>query len=108
MLNLNKLNKYKGVVEMIDEKTVDWIANLARLELNEDEKKEMSSQLTKILDYMDVLNELDLENVEITAHTLDLKNVMREDKVRKSFDTEEVEKLAPEWQNNHFVVPRII
>ena len=93
---------------MIDEKTVNWIAGLAKLDLNNDEKKEMSLKLTNILDYMEVLNELDLKDVEVTAHTLNLKNVMREDKVRKSFDTDEVKKLAPEWQNDHFVVPRII
>ena len=93
---------------MIDRKTVDWIADLAKLDLSEEEKKEMSFQLTKILDYMEVLNELNLEDVEVTAHTLDLKNVMREDRVKESFGTEEVKKLAPKWQNDHFVVPRII
>ena len=93
---------------MIDEKTVDWIANLAKLELNQDEKVEMSKQLAKILDYMDVLNELELNNVEVTAHTLDLKNVMREDKIQESLDPDTVRKMAPEWENDHFVVPRII
>ena len=93
---------------MIDEKTVNWIADLAKLDLSDEEKKEMSLQLTKILDYMDVLNELNLEGLEITAHTLDLKNVMRGDEVKKSLDIEEVKRLAPEWKNNHFVVPRII
>jgi len=93
---------------MIDEKTVNWIADLAKLDLNDDERKEMSMKLTNILDYMEVLNELDLENVEVTAHTLGLKNVMREDKVKDSFNTEEVKRLAPEWLNDHFVVPRII
>jgi len=93
---------------MIDEKTVNWIADLAKLDLSDEEKKEMSLQLTKILDYMDVLNELNLEGLEVTAHTLDLKNVMRGDEVKKSLDIEEVKRLAPEWENNHFVVPRII
>jgi len=93
---------------MIDEKTVNWIANLAKLDLSDEEKKEMSLQLTKILDYMDVLNELNLEELEVTAHTLDLKNVMRNDEVKKSLDIKEVKQLAPEWKNNHFVVPRII
>ncbi len=93
---------------MIDEKTVNWIANLAKLDLSDEEKKEMSLQLTKILDYMDVLNELNLEGLEVTAHTLDLKNVMRNDEVKKSLDIKEVKQLAPEWKNNHFVVPRII
>ncbi len=93
---------------MIDRKTVEWVANLAKIDLSDKDIEEMSKTLTRIIEYMDVLNELDLEKVEPTSHTLDLKNVMRDDIVGESLTIEDVKRLAPEWANDHFVVPRII
>jgi len=92
----------------IDSKTIEWVSGLARLKLNEEEKIEMKTQLAKILEYMDVLNELDLEGIKPTAHTLGIHNVMRKDEVKKSFSVERVKKLAPEWESDHVVVPRIV
>jgi len=92
----------------IDRDTIEWVMDLAKLNLNEKEKIEMETQLGKILEYMDVLNELDLENVKPTAHTLGFSNVTRKDEVEKSFDIDVVEKLAPEWDNSSIVVPRVI
>ena len=93
---------------MIDRKIVEWVSSLAKIDLSEKDIEEMSKTLTRIIDYMNILNELDLSGVEPTSHTLDLKNVMREDEVGNSFGIEEVKKLAPEWDRDHFVVPRII
>jgi len=92
----------------IDKTTIDWVAELARINLSPEEKREMEIQLARILDYMDVLNELDLEDVEPTAHTLGYTNVMRKDEQGKSFDVGVVEKLAPKWGNGHVIVPRIV
>ena len=68
----------------------------------------MKEQLKAILDYMDILNELELENVEPTAHTLGYSNVTREDETRESFSVEVVKSIAPRWQNGHIVVPRVV
>jgi aspartyl-tRNA(Asn)/glutamyl-tRNA(Gln) amidotransferase subunit C len=92
----------------IDKKTIEWVANLARLRLSPEEALLMESQLGRILDYMDILGELDLEGVPPTAHTLGYVNVTREDRVGESFDISVVEKLAPEWKDDHVVVPRIV
>lgn len=92
----------------IDKKTIHWVADLARINLSRDEESEMETQLARILDYMDVLNELDLSEIEPTAHALGYTNVMRVDKEGESFDVEVVEKLAPEWGDDHVVVPRIV
>jgi len=57
---------------------------------------------------MDVLNELDLDAVEPTAHILGITNVIRKDEPGESFPVETVEELAPEWAEGHVVVPRIV
>jgi aspartyl-tRNA(Asn)/glutamyl-tRNA(Gln) amidotransferase subunit C len=92
----------------IDKHTIDWVADLARIDLREEEESEMAVQLARILDYMDVLNELDLSNIQPTAHALGYTNVMRSDEVGDSFDVQVVEKLAPLWGKNHVIVPRIV
>lgn len=88
--------------------TVEHVANLARLYLSEEEKKEMANTLSSILDYMDKLNELDTTNVPPTAHIIPIKNVFREDVVKESLPREEVLKNAPEKERGFFKVPRII
>jgi aspartyl-tRNA(Asn)/glutamyl-tRNA(Gln) amidotransferase subunit C len=92
----------------IDKKTIDWVSGLARIKLNDEEEAEMQAQLARILDYMDVLNELDLSEVEPTAHALGYTNVMRADREGESFPVNVVQELAPEWGNEHVIVPRIV
>jgi aspartyl-tRNA(Asn)/glutamyl-tRNA(Gln) amidotransferase subunit C len=92
----------------IDKKTIQWVANLANLSLSDEEQREMEKQLVAILDYMDILSELDLEGVEPTAHTLGYTNVTREDRAGESFRVNEVEAIAPEWERGHIVVPRVV
>jgi len=65
----------------LDKKQVDHLAKLARLKLSKEEKKEYSSQLEGILEYVEKLNELDTEKVEEMQHVADLVNVLREDVV---------------------------
>ncbi len=92
----------------IDRQTIDWVSGLAQLDLSEEEKVEMETQLARILDYMDVLNELELDDVAPTAHILGITNVTRKDEPARSFPVETVEKLAPLWAEGHVVVPRIV
>jgi aspartyl-tRNA(Asn)/glutamyl-tRNA(Gln) amidotransferase subunit C len=60
----------------IDKNTIKWVAELARINLSIDEEKQLETQLAQILDYMDVLNELDLQDVQPTAHALGYTNAM--------------------------------
>ena len=92
----------------IDKKTIQWVADLANLSLGKEEEIEMEKQLLAILDYMDILSELDLDGVEPTSHTLGFKNVTREDRVGESFEINEVKEIAPKWERGHFVVPRVV
>lgn len=87
---------------------VVYVAELARLEFNDDELKVFSDQLTSILDYAEKLNELDTSNIMPTAHVLPVNNVLREDVVIPSLDREKVLQNAPDQQNGCFKVPKVI
>lgn len=87
---------------------VVYVAELARLEFNDDELKVFSNQLTSILDYAEKLNELDTSNIMPTAHVLPVNNVLREDVVTPSLDREKVLQNAPDQQNGCFKVPKVI
>ena len=66
---------------------VEKIADLARLELSECEKTAYLGQLTAVLEYADMLNELDLDGIEPTAHAIAQQNIMRDDIVEPSLPT---------------------
>ena len=89
-------------------KEVEHVANLARLEFNEEEKKKLAEQLGEILDYIEKLNELDTEGVEPTSHVIPVKNVVRQDVVKPSLSREEALANAPSNVNNLFEVPKIV
>jgi aspartyl-tRNA(Asn)/glutamyl-tRNA(Gln) amidotransferase subunit C len=92
----------------IDRERILRVAELARLELTEEEKTEFANQLSDIISYVEKINELDTESVEPTDHIVELTNVLREDEVRESIDRSELVKIAPRFEEGHFVVPRII
>ena len=58
---------------------VDYISQLSRLSLLEDEKQAMTAHLERIVDYMDTLNRLDTADIEPMSHVFPVKNVLRED-----------------------------
>lgn len=87
---------------------IEKVARLARLELTEREKNTLGGQLEQILDYMEQLNHLDTTGVEPTSHAIPLSNVFKEDEVKPSFPIEEVLGIAPDEEDGHFKVPKII
>ena len=87
---------------------VKYVAHLARLALSPEEEIKFQAQLGNILGYIAKLNELDVTNVEPTAHAVPLVNVTREDAVRPSLPHEEAMSNAPVKANGLFVVPKIV
>jgi len=87
---------------------VEHVANLARLELSGEEKERMEDQLGKILEYIGLLDELDLSDVLPTSHVIDVHNVFREDEVKESLPVDKGLANAPEKAGTAFKVPRII
>ena len=65
---------------------VDYISQLSRLSLLEDEKQAMTAHLERIVDYMDTLNRLDTADIEPMSHVFPVKNVLREDVAEHSMD----------------------
>ena len=83
---------------------VRHVARLARLRLNEDELREMQQQLSSILEYMNMLQEVDVEDVPPTAQVTDVVNVVRPDEVRPSLPVEEALADAPDREGDYFKV----
>ena len=92
----------------ISKDQVEYVANLANLELNDEEKEIFTRQLDSILSYMDKLNQLDTVHVDPTSHVLPIKNIFRQDKVKPSLPIEEALANAPDRKNGFFRVPRVI
>lgn len=86
---------------------VEHVAQLARLQLSAAELETMRTQLSHILDYIDMLREVDVEDVPPTAQVTDLANVMRADEVRPSLPREDVLANAPDQQSGMFRVKAI-
>jgi len=89
-------------------KDVEYVANLAKLELSKEEKKRFQKELDNIIKYIDQLNELDTENVPITSHVVFLQNVLRKDEVLPSLSPDEALANAPEKKDGFFKVPKVI
>lgn len=89
---------------------IKHVANLARLELSEEEVEKYGNQLSDVLSYIDQLREVDVEGIEPTAQVTGLVNVLREDKV-EDWDKEEVEKAlkeAPGLDDRQVKVKRVL
>ena len=89
---------------------IQHIANLARLELTKAEEKKYGEQLSAVLDYVEQLQEIDVNNIEPTAQVTGLSNILREDEV-KDWDEPERDmalKQAPNMVNGQIEVKRIL
>ena len=94
--------------EMLSREEVEHVARLARLVLTDDERTRYTGQLNEILAYVEKLKELDVDGVVPMAHAIPLENVFRPDRVRPSFDREDMLANAPERSEGFFKVPRIL
>ncbi len=84
------------------------VAVLARLKLTESELDALTLQMGQVLQYVEVLNEVDTTNVEPMAHAVELSNVFRDDEERPSLSREEALSNAPRTNGKCFVVPQIL
>ena len=92
----------------ITRKDVENVALLSRLELPEGEMETYAGQLNAILEYADVLTQLDTDNIQPTAHVLPLKNVLRADEAKPSLARELALSNAPEEEDGYFKVPKVV
>jgi aspartyl-tRNA(Asn)/glutamyl-tRNA(Gln) amidotransferase subunit C len=94
----------------LTKKDVEYVANLARLELSSEESKNFAAQLESILEYMDKLSRLDTSSVKPTTHTLNIKNGYRKDEVVNCPEDvrEKILNNAPKKEENFFKVKKVI
>ena len=85
-----------------------YVADLARLDLDESAIEKFAGQIGTILDYVDKLNEVDTEGVRATSHAISLTNAFREDEPKEHLEREQALANAPEKEDGSFVVPKII
>ena len=91
-----------------DLQTIRGLAHLARLEFNETKEQEVLSDLNKILNWMDKLNELNTDHVEPLIHMSEEVNVMREDLAQNTVSHEEALRNAPKKDSDYFRVPKVM
>ncbi len=84
------------------------IAHLARLELTADQLVAFQNQLSAVLDYADMLNELDLDGIQPAAHAIARQNVMRPDVVEPGLSVEDVLYNATATADNQFLIQSVL
>jgi aspartyl-tRNA(Asn)/glutamyl-tRNA(Gln) amidotransferase subunit C len=99
-----KLETFRMAAEI----DIKYVAHLARIALTPDEGKKMGAQLGNILGYIEKLRELDVTQVEPTAHAVPMLNVTRADEIRESLSHEDALRNAPKKSGGLFIVPKIV
>jgi len=92
----------------VDEATVNHVAALARLALSDEERSRLQSQMSAILEHINVINEADTSQVPATAHILPVDNVMRGDNPRMWSDSEALVERAPAHEDSYIRVRAVL
>ncbi len=92
----------------ISDETIEYVGILAKLELSDEEKENAKSDMEKMLDYIDTLNELDTEGIEPMSHVFPVNNVFREDVVLNGDGSADTLANAPLEKDQGFKVPKTI
>lgn len=87
---------------------VEKVALLARLKLSDADLETFTRQLGRVLEYVNVLNEVDTTEVEPMAHAVDVVNVFRGDEPRGSLPREQSLANAPKTDGRYFLVPQVL
>ena len=92
----------------IDEGLMNYLEDLSRLTLSDEEKQRLSGDLRTILNYMERLGELNTDGVPERSHPFDNVNAFREDEVVASFERELLLKNAPVRNAEMFIAPKTV
>lgn len=96
------------MANQINRETIEYVSILAKLELSEEEKETAGQDMSRMLDYIDKLNELDTDGTEPMSHIFPITNVFREDVVSNGDDREAMLVNAPECKDSAFKVPKTV
>lgn len=87
---------------------VEHVAWLARLELSDIEKDQLTDRLNQIMIHFEKLQQLDTSGIQPTSHSIPVRNVFREDVAGPSLTADEAVSNSPEREDDYFVVPQVV
>ena len=90
----------------IDEKLLAKLEKLSMIQV--EDKESMINDLNQIVEFVEILNEVDTSNIEATFNTLNAATPMREDKPVDNDAIKTILANAPKVDGNYFIVPKII
>ena len=93
---------------MIDKKTIENVAKLARLKISESEAEEFSQQLAKALDHFAKISQIDTAGVEPLITPTEIESYWRDDVVEQRFSADEMTANAPDKSGHLFKVPPVV
>ncbi len=93
------------MANQISDETIEYVGILAQLELSDEEKEEAKKDMSRMLDYVDMLNELDTSGVEPMSHVFPVNNVFREDVPTNENDRDNMLANAPLQKDGQYQVP---
>ena len=96
------------MTNMISDETIEYVGILAKLELSPEEREQAKKDMGNMLDYIDMLNNLDTEGVEPMSHVFPVYNVFREDIVANGDERDKILGNAPEEKDGAFKVPKTV
>jgi aspartyl-tRNA(Asn)/glutamyl-tRNA(Gln) amidotransferase subunit C len=85
-----------------------YVADLARLDLDEASIDMFAEQITEILGYVDMLKAVDTEGIQPTSHAIFLTNAFREDENKEHLERDRALANAPEKEEGSFIVPKVV
>ncbi len=94
------------MAKIIDDETIEYVSILAKLELSDEEREQAKTDMSRMLEYIDKLGELNTEDVEPMSHVFPVENVFREDVITNSDTREQLLSNAPEQKDGMFMVPK--
>ena len=92
----------------ISKQDVLYVANLARLNVTDEEADKLANEMGSIIDFADMLSEVDTRGIEPTNHAMKMENVFREDVITGSYDRELILKNAPSQESGCYSVPKVV
>ena len=103
-----KKKEGKNMAVKIDDKIIEYVGILAKLNLSEEEKKKAGEDMSRMLEYIDKLNELDTRGTAPMSHIFDISNVFREDEITNGDQSGEMLSNAPRQKDKQYQVPRTV
>lgn len=92
----------------ITNERIKTIADSVRIAISDEEAEKYTDEISSIIEYTNILSELNTDNVEPTTHGIVLGNVLRKDEPKQTITQEDALKNAPDQEDGHFKVPSIM